>query len=231
MVCKFQPVHLEMVYKLKTSSFLYTMIMDTVGYCELNLWKTDWDMTSTESRRFLLKRHISSWVHKTNNQFLNKIFFKSKKSHEKQRNCKCFFVQPIQKKILSVKTQVTSFRLKPTLKVISPPPSNPQNPVNSITKNIICKINFKSFFFFFLLEVEEKYPPSDWGCCALSSTRRLADKMDSIRCQEMENVMQSERKLKLECHWTFQQNNDSKYISKSTQGLVWRGRALERPSQ
>ncbi|XP_062279112.1 meprin A subunit beta-like [Scomber scombrus] len=77
-----------------------------------------------------------------------------------------------------------------------------------------------------------------WGCFASSGTgnlQRVEGKMDSIKYQEIlgENVMPSVRKLKLGRHWTFQQDNDPKYTSKSTkawfQKKSWK--ILEWPSQ
>ena len=61
-----------------------------------------------------------------------------------------------------------------------------------------------------------------WGCFASSGTgnlQRVEGKMDSIKYQEIlgENVMPSVRKLKLGCYWTFQQDNDPKHTSKSTE--------------
>ena len=77
-----------------------------------------------------------------------------------------------------------------------------------------------------------------WGCFASSGTgnlQRVEGKMDSIKYQEIlgENVTPSVRKLKLGCHWTFQQDNDPKHTSKSTkawfQKKSWK--ILEWPSQ
>ena len=63
-----------------------------------------------------------------------------------------------------------------------------------------------------------------WGDFASSGTgklQRVEGKMDSIGYQEIlrENVMSSVRKLKLGIHWTFQQDNDPMYTSKSTRAV------------
>jgi len=53
-----------------------------------------------------------------------------------------------------------------------------------------------------------------WGCHASPGTGNLqcvGGKMDLLKYQEIlgENVMLSGRKLKLWCHWTFQQDNEA----------------------
>ena len=63
-----------------------------------------------------------------------------------------------------------------------------------------------------------------WGCFASSGTgnlQRVEGKMDSLKYQEIlgENML-SVRKLKLGCHWTFQQGQSSQAYLKFHQGLV-----------
>ena len=77
-----------------------------------------------------------------------------------------------------------------------------------------------------------------WDCFASSGTgnlHRVEGKMDSIKYQEIlgENVTPSLRKLKLGCHWTFQQDNDPKHTSKSTEAWFQKKslKILEWPSQ
>jgi len=77
-----------------------------------------------------------------------------------------------------------------------------------------------------------------WGCFASTGTGnllRMEGKMDLLKYQEIlgENVMPSVRKLKLGHHWTFQQENDPKHISNSTQAWLQKKpwKILQWPSQ
>ena len=61
-----------------------------------------------------------------------------------------------------------------------------------------------------------------WGCFAASGPGALFKInriMNSTTYQDIlaQNLVASARKLRLDCRWTFQQDNDPKHISKSTQ--------------
>lgn len=67
-----------------------------------------------------------------------------------------------------------------------------------------------------------------WACFASSGTSRnlqcVEGKMDSLEYLEIlgENVMLSVRKLKLEQHWTFQQDSDPKHTSDFDKAWLWK---------
>uniref|UniRef100_A0A3Q2PWK9 Tc1-like transposase DDE domain-containing protein n=1 Tax=Fundulus heteroclitus TaxID=8078 RepID=A0A3Q2PWK9_FUNHE len=77
-----------------------------------------------------------------------------------------------------------------------------------------------------------------WGCVANAGTGNLVKvegRMDSIQYQQIleNNVQESVTKLKLHQGWIFQQDNDPKHRSKSTQAFMQRNNynVLEWPSQ
>ncbi|KAI4881427.1 hypothetical protein NFI96_001440 [Prochilodus magdalenae] len=77
-----------------------------------------------------------------------------------------------------------------------------------------------------------------WGCVASTGTRNLVKvegPMDSNQYQQIleTNVQESVTKLKLRRGWIFQQDNDPKHCSKSTNAFMQRNKynVLEWPSQ
>ena len=77
-----------------------------------------------------------------------------------------------------------------------------------------------------------------WGCVASTGTGNLVKvegRMDSNQYQQIleTNVQESVAKLKLRRGWIFQQDNDPKHCSKSTNAFMQRNKynVLEWPSQ
>ncbi|KAI4898095.1 hypothetical protein NFI96_001758 [Prochilodus magdalenae] len=75
-----------------------------------------------------------------------------------------------------------------------------------------------------------------WGCVASTGTGNLVEgRMDSNQYQQIleTNVQESVTKLKLRRDWIFQQDNDPKHCSKSTNAFMQRNKynVLEWPSQ